>query len=903
MAEGTAGTPTFLFTDIEGSTRLLQALGTSYPQLLDESRALINAAVEDAGGRVFGTEGDAVFASFPTAAAGIVAAAQAQRALEGHAWPSDGRIRVRMGVHTGEALESRGDYVGLAVHQVARIMSAGHGGQVLVSEATRRLVPTLPAGVELRDLGEKRLKDLAAPERLYQLVIEGLDDHFPPLRTLDARANNLPVQLTSFVGRAELAAAREALAETRLLTLTGPGGTGKTRLALQLAAEMSDEFDDGVYFVQLDAITDVDLVPSAIASALGLTVSGTTAPLDAVIESLGNKRVLMLLDNFEQVVDAAPDVNRLLREAPNVKVIVTTRIILRIYGERELPVPPLGLPPAGADRMSAEEAMRYEAVELFVERARAVQPSFALTDETAPLVVDICLRLDGLPLAIELAAARTRALPVAAIHARLDQHLSLLTGGSRDLPGRQQTLRGAIDWSYDLLDQPDRRLFERFSIHSGGAFLTQADAVCGPQTELGEDVLDGLTSLSDKSLVKPDLAMAADPRFAMLVTIRDYAHERLANSAEFEDLARRHAFAYLAEVESVADRLLGEQGRELSDRLELDHDNLRTALDWGVSHAEAEFSLRFIVAVWRFWQTRGHLSEARRRVDQIIAMPGVADQPPELLARAYMAAGGVTYWQAAVRSTFRYYSLGLEAARRSGDDSLIAEALYNLSFSPLDQDEVDNTLYAAGKPYLDESLAIYERLGDERGIADAYWGLAQAVGAVHMWDEALDYAEKALAGYRKIDDPFRVGWGLYMIAGLHARLGDWTEAEGEIRESTEIFAAARDQSGILFNLAALAMAAQASGDHERSVRIGGAVDSLRSTTGAGLIDEPPDFINFFIPKRPESDPDDQRVWDEGTRMSAEEAVSYALEGLSKMRSALQSRDAAGERDKSELSAD
>ena len=531
--------------------------------------------------------------------------------------------------------------------------------------------------------------------------------------------------------------------------------------------------------------------------------------------------------------------------------------------------------------------MRYEAVELFVERARAVQPSFALTDETAPLVVDITLRLDGLPLAIELAAARTRALSVAAIHARLDQHLSLLTGGSRDLPGRQQTLRGAIDWSYDLLDEPDRRLFERFSIHSGGAFLTQADAVCGPQAELGEDVLDGLTSLSDKSLVKPDLGMAVDPRFAMLVTIRDYAHERLATSAEFEDLARRHAYAYLALVESVEDRLLGEQGRELSDRLELDHDNLRTALEWGVSHGAVEFCLRFVSSIWRFWQTRGHLAEARRRIDQVIAMPGVADQPPELLAHAYAAAGGVTYWQAAVRMTYRYYSLGLEAAQRSGNESLVAEALYNLSFSPLDQDEIDNTLYAAGKPYLDESLAIYKRLGDARGEADTYWGLAQSVGAVHQWDEALDYAERALVGYRKLEDPFRVGWGLYMIAGLHSRLGDWSEAATELRESTEIFSAARDQSGILFNLAALAMAAQASGQHETSLRIGGAVDSLRGTTGAGLIDAPPDFIYFSIPKRPESDPEEQRWWDEGARMSAEEAVDYALSGLEEIRASLE----------------
>jgi len=438
-----------------------------------------------------------------------------------------------MGVHSGEAIQTGTDYVGLALHQAARISAAGHGGQILVSEAARRLAATLPDGLELRDLGERRLKDLASPERLYQVIGDGLADEFPPLRTLDTKANNLPVQLTSFVGRDELAAARAALAGTRLLTLTGPGGTGKTRLALQLAAEASDDFPDGVYFVALDSVRDASLVPSAVASTIGLAVGGSD-PLDTLATLLREKRVLIVLDNFEQIVDAAPDVARLLREAPDIKIIVTTRIVLRVSGEQEFPVPPLGMPPASSTELTAAEAGRYEAVRLFAERAMAVQPSFALTDANAPVVVEIVKRLDGLPLAIELAAARTRVLDVSAIRARLGQHLSLLTGGARDVPERQQTLRGAIDWSYDLLEAPDRRLFERFSVHAGGAFLTQADDVCGPPAELGEEVLDGLSSLAEKSLVKAGLNGSEDPRFAMLVTIRDYAHERLASGPEYD---------------------------------------------------------------------------------------------------------------------------------------------------------------------------------------------------------------------------------------------------------------------------------------------------------------------------------------------------------------------------------
>jgi predicted ATPase len=699
------------------------------------------------------------------------------------------------------------------------------------------------------------------------------------LRTLDARPNNLPVQLTSFVGREELAAARQALDATRLLSLTGPGGTGKTRMALQLAADASDDFPDGVYFVALDGVTDPELVPSTIAATIELKDAPSVQPLQRLIEHLRDKRVLLVLDNFEQIVEAGPQVAQLLREAPNVKVIVTTRIVLKVYGEREFPVPPLGLPAPSRGEVSVEEAARSEAVRLFVERAMGVQPSFSLNEQNAAAIVDITRRLDGLPLAIELAAARIRVLPVSALLARLDRHLSLLTGGARDLPERQQTLRGAIDWSYDLLEEADRRLFARFSVHAGGAFLSEADKVCGPASELGEDVLDGLSSLADKSLVRSELMAETDPRFAMLATIRDYARERLDSSGDGEQLRRRHATAYLAAVESVADQFIGPEGARFGDKLELDHDNFRQALDWMVENGETEMALRFIAAIWRFWQTRGHLHEARQQVDRVTAMPGVARQSADLQARAFAAAGGICYWQGDARATHRNYSGGLAAARRSGDKTAVAQALYNIGFAPLDGDEPPGGRESlrAGRSFFEESLALYTELGDQKGIAAASWALAAALVASGEIEAAYRQAERSLESYRRLGDPFGTGWGLFMLAGYDLMADRMDVARQRLREALSIFAASRDQSGIVLLLAGYWLVAERDGQTERQHRLGGAVEALSEATGTGLVGGQMDFMDLHQPEKPVDDPAAMRLWEEGARLSVEEAIAYALE--------------------------
>ncbi len=475
------GTVTFLFTDIEGSTRLMQEVGERYVKAQTDHHAILRAAFQGKRGRELRTEGDSFFCVFESAVDGCEAAADAQRNFAKHEWPEGVALRVRMGLHTGEAPLVGEEYIGLDVHHAARVSSSAHGGQVVVSQTTRALVDEhLPVGLSLRDLGTHRLKDLARPERLYQLVIDGAPDRFPALRTLDSTPNNLPTQLTSFVGRqADVAEAKRLLRGTRLLTLTGPGGIGKTRLSLQLAADVVQDFRDGVYFVPLSAVQDPGLVPSVIVNTLGVAVTGNRNPLDAAIDYLRDRDVLLVLDNYEQLLpDGAAVVSDLLHAGSGLKAVISSRAVLHVYGEQELAVQPLGLPDPRA-KTSPSALSQYEAVKLFIERAVAVKPDFRVTNENAPAVAGICERVDGLPLAIELAAARVKLFAPQALLGRLETSLKVLGSGARDLPSRQQTLAGAIAWSYDLLDEPHRRLFRRFSVFARGANLEQAEAVCG----------------------------------------------------------------------------------------------------------------------------------------------------------------------------------------------------------------------------------------------------------------------------------------------------------------------------------------------------------------------------------------------------------------------------------------
>ncbi|HEY6149205.1 MAG TPA: adenylate/guanylate cyclase domain-containing protein [Gaiellaceae bacterium] len=601
MSGPPTGTVTLLFSDIEGSTRLLQRAGEAYAELLADHRRLLREAFASNRGFEMDNEGDAFFVAFESANDAAAAAADAQRALAAHDWPDEHEIRVRMGLHTGEPQAVDGRYVGLVVHAAARIMAAGHGGQVLVSESTRAL---LDDRFQLRDLGAHRLKDLPGTQQLFQLHVEGLPGDFPPVKTLDHRPTNLPLEPNAFIGRTrELKEAWSLLTreDARLLTLIGTGGAGKTRLALRLASGAVEHFPNGVFFVSLAPVRDWELVVPSIVQTLGLREQPGESALETLGEYLRDRRILLLLDNFEQVLPAAPALSGLLGSAPGVNLLVTSRTPLRLAGERTYSVPPL---------------VDSESVNLFVERAQAADADFAVTDENARAVSEICARLDGLPLAIELAAPRVRTLPPAALLRRLDDRLKLLTGGANDAEERQRTIRATIEWSYDLLPDAERSLFAQLGVFVGGCRLEAAEELC--KADL--DILDGLQALVENSLVRRRADADGEPRFWMLETIREYACELLEAGGTADEARRRHAEHFAAEAERLdVDSRTGDYSAALA-RLDEERNNMRTAFAWARGAGDGDLMLRLATALWGFWAARGYIAGGQRALEDALAV-------------------------------------------------------------------------------------------------------------------------------------------------------------------------------------------------------------------------------------------------------------------------------------------
>jgi predicted ATPase/class 3 adenylate cyclase len=830
MAELPRGTVTLLFTDIEGSTRLLQELGEeTYVRALEDHRRLLREAFTAHGGVEVEMQGDSFHFAFPDAREAVLAAAEAQAGLAAHAWEAE-PIRVRIGLHSGAPLVTGDLYAGLDVHRAARVMSAGHGGQVLLSEATRELVERmLPARLTLRDLGEHRLKDLSAPQRLYQLG----NEEFPPLASL--YRSNLPVPTTPFVGRErELQELSALLADdgVRLLTLTGAGGSGKTRLAAQAAADVAELFPEGVFWVGLASLREPALVRSTIAGAIEAEAE--------LAEHIGTNRLLLLLDNFEQLLPAATELAELIAACPRLAVLVTSREPLHLSGERVYPVLPLRKP---------------DAVLLFRERVRAAGVDVGADED----VEAICGRLDCLPLAIELAAARVKVLPPKALLERLEQRLPLLTGGARDLPERQRTLRAAISWSYDLLGGDEQRLFARLGAFSGGCTLHAAERVCDAQ-------LDTLQSLVEKGLLRH-----TDGRFWMLETIREFALERLEDSGDADVLRQRLAEFYVGLADGGYDHLRGRDAAVWLNRFEAEHDNFRSVLSYLLDRREGAAALRLAGALSRFWMTRSQLGEGRRWLEAALTVPGSEPGRP----RALRGLALIAMEQGDLERGARAAEDALQLDRESGDEEGAALAMGFLADIAAHRGDLDR----AARLW-DECIDLWRRLGRRLELAIDLYSRAWIARLQEEPGRAETYLEESHALFRELEDVRGQGGSLAGLVQIAADRGDLARALSMLAVATELYTSIGFVAGLLDLLELYAAVLERQGEPEVAAQLWGARHALGGEVGRES-DHPleraaHDDAVASVRTALGSDAF-ERAWDLGGAMPLDEAVAFALE--------------------------
>jgi predicted ATPase len=833
--------------------------------------------METEGGFVFEIIGDAFSVAFPSPAGAVRAAARAQQDLNAEPW-GDAPIRVRMGIHTGEAEAVEGHYRGyLALSSVQRIMSAGHGGQVLLSPSTFELAQEgLPDGVTTRDLGTHRLKDLQRPQQLFQLVLPNLPSDFPALRTLDLRPHNLPIQLTSFVGRdRELREITDLLHQARLVTLTGVGGSGKTRLALQVGAEMLQEFPDGVWLVELAPLADPDRVPEAVAAALSVHEAPGHPLLELLRDFLRTKHLLILLDNCEHLIEACAHVaDDLLRAGAGVRILATSREALAIAGESAFQLQSLSLPASAAP--SAAEAAPAEAVRLFCERASAARPGFALDDQNASSIVRICQRLDGIPLALELAAPLVRGLGPEQIAARLDDRFRLLTGGSRTALPRQRTLQAAIDWSYKLLSDQERLLLRRLAAFSGGWRLEAAESVCGTDALDRRQILDLQLRLIEKSLVISDVT-AKRPRYQMLETIRQYAQERLDESGETEGIRRRHATYFVEWAEGMAIELrAGPTQLQRFEELKPESGNIEAALAWSLEGGDAELGLRLGGTIFYYWWRGGHWREWERWMHLAEGRLGGASEVTR--AAALVALCGANYY--VTRDPERARQQAEEALsifRRLGNDQDTAWA--NIWLNVYYDDRVtDADEYARCVARAEESLRLFQASANKAGVAQALTGLGIMANMRGDMQRAREAGEQALAIAREIGDQIRVEIQLMNLGSVALRTGDYERAGSLYRDGLLSAWSRRNLPSTLSALATFVLLAIARHRRPRAVRLLGAVEAFSENTGVRL--QPTGQIELdrdAAPLRPQlGDEVFEALLAEGRAMTIEQAIEYTL---------------------------
>jgi len=752
--------------------------------------ALLRQSIETHGGVLFKVVGDAVQAAFSTAPQAVAAALGAQRELLTEDWGALGPLRVRMALHAGEAEpDDRGDYLAPALNRLSQLLAASHGGQVLLSLAVQQLArDVLPKGCSLRDLGEHRLRDLLEPMRVFQLLHPDLPGDFPPLRSLDARPNNLPRQPTPFLGRErEVDEVVQMLRDdhVRLLTLTGTGGSGKTRLALQAAAEALDAFPDGVSFVPLASLADPTLIPSAVAQALVVPEQGGRPVVEVLRDYLAGKQFLLILDNCEHLLAAVADlVADLLAASASLTVLATSRAPLRLRAEQEWEVPPLALPRRPPPPPTAEQLSPYAAVRLFVERAQAVRPDFAVDNASAPAVAEICWRLDGLPLAIELAAARVRLFPPEALLARLEKRLPFLTGGARDAPARQRTLRDAIAWSHDLLDPEEQAVFRRLGVFVGGFTLEAAEAVVNPDGAL--DVVGLVERLCEHSLLRTEDGTGDEPRFGILETVREFAAERLTESGEEEVTRDAHA-AFLTElVERARVGMEGPDEAAWHARLSVEHGNVRVALGWLLERQKAETALAMATGVRRFWEFRYHYAEGISWLER--ALEAAGPTPTSVRAWGLRSLGNLVFVNGDARRAIALYEEALAIFRAGGDDAGVNIALASLAIGRATLGEL-----TAARAAAEEGLAVSRRIGNERGEAYALRGIGFAASVAGDLPAAVAAYEAALTIFRRLGELWadlntltELGWVALQQGSIRRARDIGEEAKGHAREQGDL---------------------------------------------------------------------------------------------------------------------
>jgi predicted ATPase/class 3 adenylate cyclase len=818
-----SGTVTFLFTDIEGSTKLSQTYRGQWETMRARHHAILHKAVQDHNGHVFQIIGDEFCVAFHTAIDAVRAAVDAQRMLFTEPW-DPAPIKVRMGIHSGtahvsEADDQLGGYTGyIALARVSRLRSAGHGGQVLISLSSEELVhDELPEDISLRDLGPRRLKDLIRPEQIFQLIIPGLPADFPPLKTLDVYHHNLPTQMTNFIGRGkEMGEIKQAVSNHRLVTLTGSGGTGKTRLALQVAADLLDQFSDGVWFVELASLTDPGLIPQSILSACGVPEQQGRTSMQTLLDYLRDRRLLLILDNCEHLTEACAHlVDNLLSHAHSLNILVTGREPLGMAGEMDWRVPSLSMPDA-KHALVIEQLSQYEAVQLFIDRAMLVQPHFQVTRENAPAIAQICFQLDGIPLALELAAARVRSLSVDEISARLNDRFRLLTSGSRTALPRQQTLRATIDWSYNLLTEGEKRLLRTLAVFSGGWTLEAAEQICGEAGD-GLDILDLLTRLVEKSLVVME-ETTGHSRYRLFETTHQYAFEKLVEAKEEAEKRQRYLKYYLEFAERANENIHGPQQAEWMERLDGDNDNFRAALNYSIAERETESALRLLTALGWTWTLHAHFDEIHNWFEIIRILPRIDDHPAyyatllniigfcyitndklnegrsileesrgiwlklgvddeQGLARSIMNIGEITRFEGDRKAAKHLFEHSLELFRKHADRRGEAECLLRLAYSAADQHEPDDALAIS---LCEQSLAIHHQLGNLYGIGR----VAHLLGVLFLvqgnYEKACSYYEQQL----EIDEKLQHKAGI-LLADLN--LGNLHRRQGELDKAAEYY--------------------------------------------------------------------------------------------------------------------